>query len=458
MLTVFAWGCTPQVRTEYAPPLEDVGAVYLYLQPLPKETIPLSFTISKFSVISEEGEVLPLFEQDLPLKGRENYQTQQRLFSATLPPGRYTGAVLDISSARIATMEGDVDLLPPPGPIRLAIDFSILRGRALALFLGLSPEYLVADGIRFTPHFVLEKSHLHPRNYLGFISNTGENLVSVFNKRTMEVVDVISTGVGPKGMALDQERGIIYVALAGDDAIQLINVDTMSIYGRIKLLFGDEPTEIALSGNGETLVSANYGSGTISIIDTGTLSERERLSQEPDPLWVTAVKNGSRAFVLHGLANSISIIDTANRQLQTVFSVDEPPERGTVSRDGDTLYILTPFSSDMQIIDVNSRRITGRIFVGSRTRFILEDPRRELLYIGGRGEVMVVDPAAGMYIDSFPVEGDAGYMTIDGEENMLLTLAVDRDRLYKYNLVNKEQKAWLAAEKGAHAVAVMGEL
>jgi YVTN family beta-propeller protein len=294
---------------------------------------------------------------------------------------------------------------------------------------------------------------------MGFISHSEKNIVTVFNKRTMEVIQVIHTGAGPQGMAIDQRNGIVYVAIAGEDTIEFISITTMEIIGRVRLSFGDEPMELALTPDGKTLLSANYGSGTVSIIDTRSMSERERLSLDPDPVWIVAGKDGRRAYVLHTLSNTLSVIDLTRRGLFATVSFDESPSRGALSRNGENLYIISQYSTDLLVVDTQSFVVTDRIFVGSRSSSVKVDPKNNLIYIAKTsGEIVVVDPATGIFIDNFPVEGDAGFITIDGEENTLLVLSPASHEVQKFNLVNKRELAKVETEDGGHALVVMGEL
>ena len=264
---------------------------------------------------------------------------QKRLTAASLPPGRYRGISLAIEQASLTTGTGEKDLIPPAEPIRLEIKFSVRRGASLALFLDLSSEFLVT-GNRFTPRLALGKTYMPPRNYLGFVSSSAKNIVMVFNKSPMEVIQVIHTGTGPKGMALDQRNGLVYVAAAGDDTIEMISIATLEIIGRIRLPSGDEPSEIALTPDGRKLLSANYGSGTVSIINTRSMSENERLVLDPDPAWIVMARDGRTAYVLHTMSNTISVVDVAGGRLLTSISLDESPVRGALSRDGNC--ILSP--------------------------------------------------------------------------------------------------------------------
>lgn len=461
MFMTLASGCTtPQARTVYREPLGERGELYLYLQPLPQETRPLRWTISAVSVIPVEGNrPIPLLTNALTISGNESIGTQRRLARAVLPADRYRGISLTIEQAAIATGSGMVDLLPPAEPIRLEFNFTVLRGASLALFLDLSPEFLVSSGNRFTPRLALGRTYMPPMNYLGFISNSTENIVTVFNKKRMEVIQVIHTGAGPKGLALDQRNGRVYVAAAGDDAIEVINIATLEIIGRIRLQFGDEPSELALTPDGRTLLSANYGSGSISIINTRSLSEKERLVLDPDPAWIVVGKNGRTAYVLHTSSNTISVVDVAEGNLLSTIPLDESPVQAALSRDGKGLYIISEFSTTLLVLSTGSRDVSGRIFIGSNGTSVQTDLIGNRVYVGKKtGEVVVADPATDMFIDSFSVEHGADFIAIDGEENTLLVLAAAGNRVHKLNLVSKRELAAMATEDGGHALVVMGEL
>lgn len=460
IFTVLGCGCTsPQTRTVYKEPLGDQGELYLYLQPLPQEMRPLSFTISDISLIPEEGKAIPILTSKMTISGKESAGMQKPLAASPLPPGRYRGISLAIEQASIVTENGEAELTAPAEPIRLELNFSVLRGASLALFIDLSPEFLVSYGNRFTPRFVLGRTYMPPRNYLGFISNTSENIVTVFNKKRMEVIQVINTGVGPKGMVLDERNGLVYVAASGDDIIEVINIATLEKIGRIRLQFGDEPSELALTPDGRTLLSANYGSGTVSLINTRSLSEKERLNLDPDPAWIVVGRDGGRAYVLHTMSNTVSVIDVAEGSLLTSISLDESPVQGALSRNGDNLYIISEFSTVLLVLNTRSLEISRRIFIGNNATSVKTDSKSNRVYVGKKtGEVVIVDPSTEMFIDSFALEHGADFITIEGEENVLLILAAAGKKVHKLNLVSKRKLADMDTEDGGHSLVVMGEL
>ena len=206
----------------YQAALESEGEIRLYLQPMPQEAHRLEFDITAISAVRHDGVAIPLSPSLTELKGRELVGVQKRLASGTLPPGLYDGVSIQIGAAALLGEEETADLLVPDDPLLIPHEFTVVRRRASALFLSLSPEKLFTTSFSFTPAFSLASPRRQLRSLLGFATNSQTNIVSVFNKHTMEVVDTIATSSGPKGAAIDQRRGWVYVALAGDDAIEAI--------------------------------------------------------------------------------------------------------------------------------------------------------------------------------------------------------------------------------------------
>jgi DNA-binding beta-propeller fold protein YncE len=456
-LLLFTAGCVaPPPRYQAA--LEREGAIRLYLQPVPQEAHRLEFSITAISAVRHDGVVIPLSPSLTELKGKELVGVQKRLASATLPPGLYDGISIQISGASLLGEDGTAELLVPNAPLLIPHEFTVVRRRASALFLSLSPEKLVTTSFDFTPTFSLASPRRQLKSLLGFATNSRTNIVSVFNKHTMEVVDTIATSSGPKGAVIDQRRGWVYVALAGDDAIEAIEVNTGEILSRLQLNFGDEPVEIALSSDGEILVSANYGSNSVSIIDALSLRELDRVNLPSEPTHVVAGTSSRRAYVIQPRSNSVSAIDLSRREITATRILDETPLRGAISRDGNSLYLITSHSSDILIIDPVSLAETGRIYADADAASIMVDSKTGLIYVGRRFRgISVVDPFSLMRIDRFRTRGNAVFLAFDDDENSLFVVFANSETVQKIDLVSKRVKGVIEVEEGSYAVVLMGE-
>jgi YVTN family beta-propeller protein len=260
------------------------------------------------------------------------------------------------------------------------------------------------------------------------------------------------------GAVLDRRREWVYIALAGEAIIAAIDVNAAEIFRRVRLNFGDEPVEIALSADGRILVSANRGSNTASIIDADSLREIERVRLPSEPTSVVMSPVQPRAFLLQPLSNTISVVDLYRREISLTRALEEAPLRGAFSEDGTRLYVIARNSPNLLVIDPTNLRVTERIYVGMGAASIKVDPKTGLVYIGMRmGGVAVVDPSLGLPIDRFSVDGNAVALAIDGDENNLFAVSSDRSTIGKMGLISQRVSGIIEVEEGCYAVVLMGE-
>jgi YVTN family beta-propeller protein len=456
-LAFLAAACTPQLLS-YEAALGNEGEVHLYLQPIPHQDYRIDFAVTAISAIRDDGSATRLRQYPAELKAQELLTTQKRLAWARLTPGLYKGVTIEMGAASLLGEHGSNALLVPEEPLFIEEEFTVARRRATALFLTLHEEEVVSDGFSFTPTFSLAGPQRQLTGLLGFATDSLTNTVWVFNKNTMEVVDTITAISGPKGIVIDQRGGWAYVALAGDDAVAAIEVSSAQILARIQLNFGDEPGEMALSPDGKTLLCANLGSNTVSILDTSPLREVGRIGLPSEATSVFVDPSGSRAYVLDALSRTISAIDLARGERVATRTLEEAPIRGAVSGDGNRLYVITSDSPNLLIIDPLTLTIEQRLFVGLDAASIKVDDKTEQVYVGkATGEIVVMDLSSLIFVDTFTVKGDAAFLAIDGEEGTLLVASPDSKTIQKIDLISRRPLGLIEVEGGSYAVAVMGE-
>ena len=439
-------------------PVSEPASLILYLQPLPQEAHRLNFTVDTLVVRRKDGQELPLDLPQTSFEGARLVGVQKKLLAASLPPGRYLGLKLQIKSASMNGEEGRTNLLPPGEPIHIDYAFTITEKQTQALLITLSQDRLVTDGAFFTPKFSLWKPERMLRNLKGFVSNGGSQNLTVFNKKSALVADAIQVGKQPRDMALDQRRGWLYVALAGEDSIAVVEVNNKEILGQVRLRFGDEPTELALSASGNRLLSLNKGSQSVSIIDTASLSElgRIRLSSGANDVFIG--RSEDRAYVIQPVSTTLSVLDLGAFRVRNSIVLSDLPLKGVVSSDDKTLFLINDFSAELLVVDSASLSVKKKIFVGNGARSIIRHAVSGLLYIGKHnGEIAVVDPNALMPIDTFVLPGPVRAMAIDNVENVLFAMLPQSRRLLKIDLVSKRQLGVLTLGSESHAVIVMGE-
>jgi len=463
LLAVFIGGCFalepgPEDSVEKTS-LTQEGEVILYLQPLPQEAGRLHFEIGSISAIREDGSAVPVSLLLSDLKGAELTGLQKLLASGVVPPGRYSGITIQIKRAFVETAEGKVALSVPEDPLRVEHLFDVARQKASALFLSLNPAKIIKGENQFTPVFSLASAGGLLINFTALVSNPGSNLIMVFNKKTMQVADAIATGRRPMGLALDQFRSRVYVAVSGDDEVLAIDVFKRQIFNRLRLNFRDDPIDLVLTPDGRRLVSVNHDSNTVSLIDAFSLTEERRIRVGEGPNSAVMDPSGSRVYILNTRSRSISVVDLTQNTLVVTLGVEASPLRGTFDREGNTLFVINGDSPYVTVIDRSRLVVTGKIFVGAGAISIKADDQNGLLYVGRRigGEIAVIEPSSSMFVDTFLVGGRAEFLAIDNQERTLLVALSDRRILQKINLISKKVVSEIEVGKGAYEIVVMGE-
>jgi YVTN family beta-propeller protein len=452
-------GCEAALQ-QLRPALEEEGEVYLYLQPLPQEAERLRFTIENISAVSVEGREIPLStSKSLQEVKGPDVRRQRLLASGPLQPGLYTGFSFKTKNATLKTEEGDAALLVPEGPSRIEFPFRIDRKQGLVISL----EFKYHDSIRGKINFLPTFSPFIPtkpvNTRIGYVTNSGSNDIIVFDKKSAQVFAVILTGSGPSGMVLDQRLLRAYVALSGDDAIELIDVTAGAIINRMRLSTGDRPKELALTPDGRVLLCVNNGSNSLSFIDPNSLFETGRINVGNGPSSVLIDQTGRRAFVFNTLSSTISVIDIPNRAIITTIATDPGPLRGQFNRRGDRLFVIHELSSYLTMIDPATLTTIRRFSVRIGMNSIKVDTRTDLVYLGRKIDpvVEVYDPLSFVPVDYVQTGGGISYMTIDGDENNLYMVSSNKNRVILSNVVSKKIVGEMDVGEGPYWVTMMGE-
>ena len=122
-------GCVTAARPPVSQaPLQDEGAVYVYLAPLPREARGLRYSLKGIGATGEGGLVQPLELVLTTVAAPEPGRGERLLATGRLPPGRYSGLQVTVASASLAAGEGAPKLAVDEAPARIDVGFDVRSG------------------------------------------------------------------------------------------------------------------------------------------------------------------------------------------------------------------------------------------------------------------------------------------------------------------------------------------
>ena len=437
---------------------EDEGTVYFYLQPFPREAERLRFSLSAFAVLKDDGTEIPvpLSLNDL---NSEDMKRQRLLAAARLPEGKYSGFLVKVKSAALTTQAGAASLLVPEAPQMVVFPFTVEKKKAFIISLTLRYDQSVQGEVNFTPAFLVAFPAQPLVDVMGYATNAGVDAITVFDKIHLQATSVIATGSSPHGIALDPIQRRAYVALTGDDAIEVYDMNTENLFTRAMLLRGDQPQALALTPDGQTLLVADSLSNIVSVVDTTSLVEVSRIPVGRNPINLLIDNTGTKAFVFNSMSDNISVINIPYRQVMGTIATGPEPLWGQFNRAGDKLYVIHASYPYLFVIDPLSFSVVQRQFIGPGMISIKVDTRTDQIYIGKKNDILVTvyDPLTFVPVGSIRTDGTVTYMTIDGQTNFLYLLIPDRKVLMVVNLASKREVSQIDISERPAWTAIMGE-
>ena len=440
------------------PRLEEEGQVFVYLQSLSQEADRLTFRLEGMSAVRGDGTTVPLSLHIGDIRGKDP-KRERLLASGVLPPGQYLGFSFRSTGATLKGEEGDVALPLADEKPMTSIHFAIARKKALVVSLKFLYRESLPGGIRFAPSFTAEVPGKIATGLIGLVTGRRGNTVTAFDKVTGKVVAVVPTGTSPGGIVLNPLSRRAYVAISGEDAVEAIDFLGMDVIGRGRLVIGDRPEELALTPDRKTLLTANTGSNTVSVVDAASLVETRRIRVGSGPQSILVDRAGRRAYVFNTLSGTISVLDIGTGGVVATVATESGPVRGEFNRGGHRLYVLHRYSPFLGVFDPTTLSIVRRVYVGSGGMALKVDTKTDLIYLSrqGTGEVTIYDPFSFLPVDSWRAGSDASCLAIDGEGNNLFAVLPGANGVRAVRLVGKETALEADAGEDPYWVTLMGE-
>lgn len=431
-------------------PLESEGEIVVELQPLPPEAARTTFEVADVFAVRSDAARIPLAVLQRKIGGDEgNYQ--RMLARGRAEPGRYAG--LAIVARTAAARPGEKQ----PEPETIEAPFTASARRATVVQVQLRPPQELESAA--APSF---SATVPPRvlpQVVAYCTDSETHEVAVVDKLARQLGEVLPTGRGPWGVALDAAGGRAFVALSGDDQISVVDVAAGEDLSRIRLNLGDSPREVALTPDRRLLLSANAGSNTVSFIDPAGMIEVGRASVGQEPTAILVDRRGSRAYVTNRRSSSLTVLDVAARSVVATLATEDQPLRPQIDRSGSRLYVLHPASAFLLVFSLPDLTLSKRVYVGLGNSGLKVDPATDLLYVAKSGDrrIAVYDPFSLIPVSAIDALPGVDYMVIDDAQNALFALAPEHRAVGVVELAHKRLASIVDVGGSPRVLALTGE-
>ena len=154
-----------------------------------------------------------------------------------------------------------------------------------------------------------------------------------------------------------------YVTNTGDNTVSVIDMAANAVIAVIPV--GNGPVGTALTPDGTHEYVLNFGAGTVSVIDTSTNTVVATISGEKNPVGISITPDGTRAYVTNASNSTVAVIATATNTVDASIAVGSIPVGISISPDGGRAYVTNLGDGTVSVISTGTNTVVASIPLGA---------------------------------------------------------------------------------------------
>ncbi len=248
------------------------------------------------------------------------------------------------------------------------------------------------------------------------ITRPESNTVEIFNPIKRRVVARISQIENPRGIAVDEAGGRLYIAMATSNRIAMVKTSDWQVE---KLIPVQHPPEKLLwAPETSTLYVSSVRDRVLTLVDPQGAVEKATI--EMNALPQNMIFDGSRHRILISLqdTNQVVALDTSNKPVETFKLAGSEPTGMALDEGRRRLYVAVRFA--VLVLNADDGSELARIAAPGGTDTLILDSQDRLLYAaGGDGSVLAIDLARNVIDHELPTEVKGFSIAYDPSHKML---------------------------------------
>jgi YVTN family beta-propeller protein len=338
-----------------------------------------------------------------------------------------------------------------------AMDFQLAWSDA-----GPHPIVPVPVAVFSGPGLTLDRGLLFPaaaprKSYRAYVSNSGDNTVSLVDLATLKVIATIPAGEQPRQVVLSRDGKTAYVCNQNDNTVIAIATATNQRVGA-PLAAIKQPDSITLTLDGTLALVPSGTDPAMAVIDLHTFKVKTTVNLPAVANQVVLSLDGTKLYIMHGPAGTISVLDANSFKLLTTVVATGGPAAMVIHPSLPRAWVSFPSLGTVRLFNTGSDEFTAlETPTGTWARDLALSQDGARLYVGNLqgSTVSVLDTGTLDVLATIATPSPAGLqMTPDGASLLVAnyfnnTIAVIDARQNQVVAQN------VAAGKGSDSFAVL---
>jgi hypothetical protein len=315
----------------------------------------------------------------------------------------------------------------------VAIESDLPAATTTVLFLLWQPAAIDGRAPYHVPDISVQPLSLPPVGSLALVTSGSAGSVIMVDRFAGRVVGARWVGADPRDVVFSRVEQMFYVALAGDDAIAVMESHSLRVVNTVPLQFGDVPSRLHISADRLSLFVLNPGSRSVTAISTASMQQEFRVPVGEGPRALAQDPFTGLVYVACEDEGIVQVIDPGRGVVSATLSPVAAPRE----------LIIDPLTRSMFVASGVQRRAYqvnldeaadlagGEIGVCGSILGMAHNPRTRRLFAGMPRctSIAVVRPETGIEFAPIALPSAPGFMALDHEYRQLLVVLPDQAAL-----------------------------
>jgi len=276
------------------------------------------------------------------------------------------------------------------------------------------------------------KGHTVPNVYSLIATSGSQSATAPVTITALELIANILVGNSPFGVAVAPDGTRAYVCNYGSRTVSVIDTATNQVLTNIphSLEATEPPRYIAVRPDGIRAYVCCMGLYGISIINTQTNQLLGGITSLYNGEGVAFSPDSTRAYATNGVR--LFVINTANDGVVTSFAMGSGASDVVVNPGGTRLYVSEFYNDKVAVVDTTTNQVLGRISAGARPHDLVISPDGLRVYVAITGEnaLTVINTQTDQILEKIPVRAKPGGIAISPDGSLVFGCDTDNDRVW----------------------------
>lgn len=200
-----------------------------------------------------------------------------------------------------------------------------------------------------------------------YVTNGGDNSVSVVDTNAHQVIATIPVGTFPHGLRISPDGRQVWVANLKGETVSVI--DTGSRKEIAKIAVGKGPAQVGFTPDGRFMFVSLSGENQVAVIDPASRKMIGKVAVGTVPIQLYATPDSKFVLVANQGSpgkpgNTVSFIDVAGLKVAATIKTGAGAHGLAITPDGRHAYVTNTYANTVSVIDIGDRKVIATVRVG----------------------------------------------------------------------------------------------